>query len=291
MTNQNTALREHEPPTEPERLRSSSSQLLQKGDHQLEAASASHNNNKSSAITPPVSVALKNSLNANPGLSVTSNHNSSGNHSPASSPHPHKGSRDKRPASRGSQEVEGARESASAPFPSLYQPYNPVFSGNHTSSSSASAGGGAGGSGPERCHTTSPIGMHHQQRLMSPTSPYFSSGSTRLMKSARDMHSMLNKRPLSADGGAAASEAKRSTRLMMDRTMRLRSPTSLEQQRREEEDEDEMETASDMRMATTDEDGEEEGKLRDSKRNIKLLHNSSRDEDRPRSSQHLESGE
>lgn len=287
MTNQNTALREHEPPTEPERLRSSSSHILQKGDHQLEAASASHNNNNhnsTSAITPPVSIALKNSLNANPGLSVTSNHNSSGNYSPNSSHHSHKSSRDKRPASRGSQEVEGVRESAAASFSALFQPYNPVFSGNNTS-------GGTGGSGPERCHTTSPIGMHHQQRLISPTSPYFSSGSNRLMKSARDMHNMLHKRPLSADGGAAAaSEAKRSTRLMMDRSMRLRSPSSMEQ-RRHDEDEAESETASDLRMATTDNDGEEESRLRDSKRNIKLLHNSSRDDDRPRSAQHLESGE
>lgn len=306
MTNQNTALREHEPPTEPERLRAS--HLLQKGD-QLddEATSASHNNNNnnstsssSAAIAPtPASVALKNSLNANPGLSVTSNHSHTQNSS-SSSPsinHHHQHKSSKRPASRG-QEIEGARETSSAPFP-LYQPYNnPLFSGQSNNS--------GGGSGGERCHTTSPVGMHHQQRLMSPTSPYYTGSSNRLMKSTRDMHNMLHtKRPLSADGAGAggASEAKRSPRLLMDRTRQhphsLSSNLEREErhQRREAEameaeQEDEQE-ASDMRMATPDagEDGEE-GRLRDSKRNIKLLHNS-REEDRPRSAQHqqnLENG-
>lgn len=129
-----------------------------------------------------------------------------------------------------------------------------------------------------------------------------------MMKTARDMHNMLQKRPLSADGAGrdgGASEAKRSPRLMMDRmaaataaaaaaTTRLRSPVNLAEHEEEDDDEDGME-ASDMRMATTDEDAEDESRLRDSKRNIKLLHNSSsRDEDRPRSAQHphnLDSGE
>lgn len=137
------------------------------------------------------------------------------------------------------------------------------------------------------------------------------------MKNARDMHNMLHKRPLSADGagvgvgGGAGSEAKRSPRLLMmtgdrdrDRDrMRLHSPL---EHCDEEDDEEELllqeEEASDMRMATTtDEDAEEEReRLRDSKRNIKLLHNVSigrheeelQQQHRPRShQQHLESGE
>lgn len=320
MTNQNTALREHEPPTDPERLRAS--HLLQKGD-QLDA-NTNNNNNSTSApasTTPPASVALKNSLNANPGLSVSASNlisNTSSNHNSNSTGLGHKSSpsssSNKRPASRSSHHhqevVEGARETSSAPFP-LYQPYNTLFGVGAHNNSHNSGGSGLSGSagGPERCHTTSPVGtMHHhkQQRLMSPTSPYYNSGSSRLMKNTRDMHNMLHKRPLSADGGA--SEAKRSPRLV-DR-MRLHSPSSHDGHRGRDEDEDEMEGASDMRMTATDEDRdredeEERERLRDTKRNIKLLHHarreqeeehSSRDRDRPRSTQsqqqqNLESGE
>lgn len=133
------------------------------------------------------------------------------------------------------------------------------------------------------------------------------------MKSHRDTQNMLQKRPLSADGGA--SEAKRSPRMLMmsagssDRT-RLHSPPPHsvdhreegrderreEMDAEEEEDEEERdEEGSDMRNAMDEMDAEEE-RLRDTKRNIKLLANSGRGEEdqrqRPRSRQHhhLESG-
>ena len=115
---------------------------------------------------------------------------------------------------------------------------------------------------------------------------------------------MLHKRPLSADGGA--SEAKRSSRLLLDRHSPSHSDQAPEedeeevrqQHKREAEEEDEEMEASDMRMTSVDHGvDEEESRLRDTKRNIKLLSNSrggggGGHEDRPRSAQHhsLESG-
>lgn len=236
---------------------------------------------------------LKNSHdNAHPPSSTNSRHspvNSSTNNLISSShKNDHKGA--------SGDTLDGARESFQ-----LYQPYSGLFSGSGSTNS-----GGAGG--PERCHTASPVGMHHQQRLMSPTSssssPYFSASSSRLMKSPRDSsHSMLQKRPSSADGGA--TEAKRSPKMFVrssghgardrDRDRdRHRSPPASEHTEEDEADEevpcDGDEDGSDLRME--DGEGEEQTERhRDSKRSIKLLPNNSREEDRPRSRhQHLESG-
>lgn len=179
------------------------------------------------------------------------------------------------------------------PFP-LYQPYSTLFSGensnnrNHVSESL--------GCGSERCHTTSPVGMHQQQRLMSPTSSssYLGSGSSssRLLKTHRDIQNMLHKRPSSADCGSA-SEAKRSPRTPIGDRSRQLSPLLREKDDLAEEgvDNDEEMEANPM---TVEEVAAEEERLRDTKRNIKLLmQNSNRgdEEHRPRSRHHhLESG-
>lgn len=330
MTNQNTAQREHEPPTEPEKIRSSSNQqLLQKDDQLATTSSTSSSSNSAVAgvTTAPTTtpIGLKSALHVTQGLSSASanqlnshTHSSSnptniGNNISSSSSNS-RGSQQNKGSGSGAtnnnsrqETVEGARESSSAPY-SLYQPYSTLFSGGGASGGTNNSGGG-----PERCHTTSPVGMHHQQRLMSPSSSQYYSGSSRLMKTHRDTQSMLQKRPLSADGGA--SEAKRSPRMLMmsssDRT-RLHSPPvhSVDhrmeegrEDRREEmdaegDDEEEGEDeGSDMRNAMDEMEAEEE-RLRDTKRNIKLLANSGGgrgEEDqrqRPRSRQHhhLESG-